>query len=59
LQSQTFFDVLTIPTNASIASIGEMITNEFYKPIFPGQKAIFKYPSNRHLGVFADWLKEE
>ena len=54
LESTNFSEILNISTNDSIGSIGEMITNEFYRPIFPGQRAIFKYPSNRNLGVFAD-----
>lgn len=59
LQSSNFLETLAIYTNDSIASIGEMYTNEFYRPIFPGQRAIFKYPSNRNnIGAFADWFME-
>ncbi len=54
LEGTNFSEVLQIYTNDSISSIGEMITNEFYRPIFPGQRTIFKYPSNRNLGVFND-----
>ena len=54
LEATNFSEVLHIYTNDSISSIGEMITNEFYRPIFQGQRAILKYPSNRNLGVFND-----
>jgi hypothetical protein len=54
LEGTNFSEIIRIYTNDSINSIGEMITNEFYRPIFPGQRAFFKYPSNRKLGVFND-----
>jgi hypothetical protein len=54
LEATNFSEILRIYTNDSVNSIGEMITNEFYRPIFQGQRAIFKYPSNRNLGVFND-----
>ena len=59
LQSSNFSETLEIYTNDSAGSIGEIYTNEFYRPIFPGQRAIFKYPSNKgNIGAFADWLVE-
>jgi hypothetical protein len=54
LEATNFSEILRIYTNDSVRSIGEMITNEFYRPIFQGQRPIFKYPSNRKLGVFND-----
>jgi hypothetical protein len=40
-------------------SLGQIITNEFYRPIFPGQRAVFKYPSyRRNIGVLADWVND-
>ena len=54
LEGTNFSEILQIYTNDSIGSIGEMMTNEFYRPMFPGQRAIFKYPSDRNLGVFND-----
>lgn len=58
LQATNFSEIIRFFTNDSPAEIGQIITNEFYRPIFPGQRAIFKYPSNRHLGGFADWLSD-
>jgi len=54
LQGTNFSEIIAIHTNDSTAFVGEMFTNEFYRPIFPGQRPIFKYPSSRHPGVFAD-----
>jgi hypothetical protein len=51
-----YFDSVILPTNTTLETFGQMLTNELYRPILPGQKAIFKYPSNRNPGVFADWL---
>lgn len=56
LQAENFHETLTILTNESIASYGQRLTNEFFRPIFQNQRAIFKYPSNKHLGEFSDWL---
>jgi hypothetical protein len=53
LQSENFHETLTVSTNESIASFGQRLTNEFFRPIFKFQTPIFKYPSNRHLGEFA------
>ena len=59
LQSQNFREIIRIYTNDTTASLGEIYTNEFYRPIFPGQRAVFKYPSTMgNIGVFADWLNE-
>ena len=52
LKSENFLEILSVPTNG--LSTGQMITNEFYRPIFTGQRPIFKYPSNRYLGAFQD-----
>ena len=35
-------------------SLGKLITNALYGLKFPEQKTIFKYPSNRNPGVFAN-----
>lgn len=55
LQSQTFNEVIAFRTNDSIAQIGEVWTNEFYRPIFQYQRRVFKYPSSLNLGNFEDW----
>ena len=57
LQSSNFSEVLAIHTNDSVDLVGEMLTNEFYRPVFPGQMRVFKYPSNRNPGAFEDWVK--
>jgi hypothetical protein len=57
LQSSNFAEVLAIHTNDSVDLVGEMLTNEFYRPVFPDQRRVFKYPSNRNPGAFADWVK--
>ncbi len=54
LQIETFHESLVIRSNESIASFGQRFTNEFFRPIFKYQRPIFKYPSNRNLGVFAN-----
>lgn len=51
-----FLDVVTIDTNNSIQEIETTITNAFYHPVFPGQRAIFKYHSRSHLGSIEDWV---
>jgi len=56
LQIDNFRETLTIITNESIASFGQRLTNEFFRPIFQNQRAFFKYPSNRHLGEYSDWF---
>lgn len=56
LQIDNFHETLIVHTNETIASFGQRFTNEFFRPIFKYQKPIFKYPSNRNLGVFADQL---
>lgn len=59
LQSQNFREIIRIYTNDTAASLGQIITNEFYRPVFPGQRAVFKYPSyRRNIGVFADWVND-
>lgn len=54
LEATNFFEVLHIYTNDSVDSIGQMLTNEYYRPVFQGQRRLFKYPSNRNLGAFND-----
>ena len=58
LQAETFHETLTIHSNETIASFGQRLTNEFFRPIFKYQRPIFKYPSNRHIGAFEDWPYE-
>jgi hypothetical protein len=58
LQAETFHETLIIRSNETIASFGQRLTNEFFRPIFKNQKPIFKYPSNRKLGVFEDYVFE-
>jgi hypothetical protein len=53
LQIENFHENLMIRSNESIASFGQRFTNEFFRPIFKYQRPIFRYPSNRNLGVFA------
>jgi hypothetical protein len=57
LQSSNFSEVLAIHTNDSGDVVGEMLSNEFYRPMFPGQMRVFKYPSNRNPGAFEPWVK--
>ena len=49
-------EILTFKTNDTFAEIGEIFTNEFYRPMFPYQRPIFKYPSNLNPGAFGDWM---
>jgi hypothetical protein len=58
LQSENFHETLIINSNETVASFGQRLTNELFRPIFKYQKPIFKYPSNRHLGVLGDWEME-
>jgi hypothetical protein len=58
LQAENFHETLLIHSNETIASFGQRLTNEFFRPIFKYQRPVFKYPSNRNLGAFADWLVE-
>jgi hypothetical protein len=58
LQADTFHETLIIQSNETIASFGQRLTNEFFRPIFKYQRPIFKYPSNRKLGVFEEWKPE-
>jgi uncharacterized protein YehS (DUF1456 family) len=37
-------------------SIGDIMTNAMYDVSLPNRKAMFKYPSNRNPGVFADGM---
>jgi len=55
LQSQTFSEIVAFKTNDTIADMGKIWTNEFYRPIFQYQRRIFKYPSSLNLGTFEDW----
>jgi hypothetical protein len=55
LQAEKFHETLVINSNETIASFGQRFTNEFFRPIFEYQRPIFKYPSNRNPGAFADW----
>jgi hypothetical protein len=54
LQVSNFCEIVNIYTNDSSSSIGEIFTNEFYRPVFPDQRTWFKYPSNRNLGIIND-----
>ena len=54
LQVENFHETLLIHSNETIASFGQRLTNEFFRPIFKNQRQIFKYPSNRKLGGFED-----
>jgi hypothetical protein len=54
LEMENFHETLIIHSNETLASFGQRFTNEFFRPIFKYQKPLFKYPSNRNLGVFAD-----
>ncbi|HXD00839.1 MAG TPA: hypothetical protein VN048_15970, partial [Verrucomicrobiae bacterium] len=56
LQADNFREILIIHSNETIASFGQRLTNEFFRPIFKYQRPVFKYPSNRHIGDFSDWL---
>ncbi len=58
LKSDAFSEILAFKTNDTLADIGETWTNEFYRPIFQYQRPLFKYPSNRNPGAFADWLEK-
>jgi hypothetical protein len=55
LHCQNFSEIVELRTNDTEAEIGEMYTNELYRPIFQYQRRIFKYPSSVNLGVFEDW----
>jgi hypothetical protein len=55
LQSQTFNEIIGFRTNDSSADIGEIWTNEFYRPIFQNQRRFFKYPSYLNIGVLEDY----
>lgn len=55
LNATNFSEVLAISTNEPPNLMGEIITNELYRPIFQFQRRMFKYPSNQHLGEFEDW----
>lgn len=55
LQAENFHEVLTIRSNETIATFGQRLTNEFFRPIFKYQRPIFKYPSNKYPGVFQNW----
>jgi hypothetical protein len=54
LRIENFHETLIIHSNETIASFGQRFTNEFFRPIFKYQAPLFRYPSNRKLGVFAD-----
>jgi hypothetical protein len=54
LQVENFHETLIVRSNETLASFGQRFTNEFFRPMFKYQKPIFKYPSNRHPGEFAD-----
>jgi hypothetical protein len=58
LENEHFHDMLSISSNDTASSIGEKLTNEFFRPIFKYQRPIFKYPSNRNLGALSDWVSE-
>jgi hypothetical protein len=56
LDAYKFNEMLTFSRTDSLASVGEMETNELYRPTYSGQRAFFKYPSSLNPGVFADWV---
>lgn len=39
-------------------TLGDVLTNALYDLKFPGERTIFKYPSNVHPGAFEDWFME-
>jgi hypothetical protein len=54
LEFDSFRETLVVGTNETIASFSHRLTNALFRPIFKYQRPMFKYPSNRNLGVFAD-----
>ncbi len=58
LQVENFHETIEIHSNETIASFGQRLTNEFFRPIFKHQMPIFKYPSNRNPGAFAEYPDE-
>ena len=58
LKIENFHESLMIHSNETLASFGQRLTNEMFRPIFKNQRPLFKYPSNRKLGLFEDYVTE-
>ena len=53
LKNLIFHESIPLNSNTTSSEFNLLISNALYHPTFPGQKPIFKYPSNRgNLGVF-------